>query len=56
MSYYRKEHRLATVMIEANRALYVNESTGERLPCFTSVAKTIRKNVLAAISLLNLGD
>lgn len=56
MSHYRKEHRLAAVMIEANRALYVDESTGKRLPCFTSVARTIRQHVVAAISRLNVGD
>jgi N-formylglutamate amidohydrolase len=56
MRNYRKERNLAAVMIEVNRALYVDESTGKRLPCFTSVAKTIRQNVVAAISLLNLGD
>jgi N-formylglutamate amidohydrolase len=56
MSHYRKEHRLAAVMIEANRALYVDESTGKRLPCFTSVARTIRQHVVAAISRLSLGD
>jgi N-formylglutamate amidohydrolase len=56
MRHYGEERRLAAVMIEANRALYVDESTGERLPCFTSVAKTIRQSVVAAISLLNRGD
>jgi len=53
---YRRDRRLAAVMIEVNRALYVDESTGERKPCFTSVARTIRQHVASAISLMTLED
>ena len=56
MRHYRKQRNLAAVMIEANRALYVDEATGERKPYFASVARTIRQHVVAAISLLSLGD
>jgi N-formylglutamate amidohydrolase len=56
MRYYRKQRNLAAVMIEANRALYVDETTGERKPCFASVARTIREVVISGVSLLNLRD
>jgi len=53
---YRKERNLAAVMIEVNRALYVDETTGDRLPCFASVAKAIRNVILSGVRLLNLCD
>ena len=56
MRHYKKQRNLAAVMIEANRALYVDEATGERKPRFASVAKTIREVVISGVSLLNLGD
>jgi N-formylglutamate deformylase len=56
MRHYKKQRNLAAVMIEANRALYVDEATGERKPCFASVARTIREVVRSGVSLLNLGD
>jgi N-formylglutamate amidohydrolase len=56
MRNYRKERNLAAVMIEVNRALYVDEMTGDRLPCFASVAKAIRNVILSGVRLLNLGD
>ena len=52
MRHYKKQRNLAAVMIEVNRALYVDESTADRLPCFTSVARRLRQHFAAAISLL----
>jgi N-formylglutamate deformylase len=34
MKHYRKDARVASVMIEVNRKLYMNEQTGEKLPGF----------------------
>ncbi len=56
MRNYRQEHNLAAVMIEVNRALYVDETTGDRLPCFASVAKAIRNVILSGVRVLNLRD
>ena len=55
MRHYRKQRNLAAVMIEVNRALYIDETTGKRLQCFSSVARTLREVALAAIPHLNLG-
>ncbi len=37
MRYYRKDKRVASMMIEVNRRLYMNETTGEKLPGFEAV-------------------
>jgi N-formylglutamate amidohydrolase len=50
MPLYRKERRLTVVMVEVNRALYIDEATGERRTSFTSVAEMIRQCVVSAIS------
>ena len=55
MSLYRKEHRLTAVMVEVNRSLYVDEATGERKPCFASVAGKIRKCVASAVGFWKSG-
>jgi len=55
MHHYKKRN-LAAVMIEVNRALYIDEKTGERKPGFTTVASTIRQHVVSAVSRLNMGN
>jgi N-formylglutamate deformylase len=37
MKYYRKDKHVTSVMIEVNRRLYMDEATGEKLPCFEAV-------------------
>lgn len=39
--YYRKDARVRALMIEVNRKIYLNESTGERAPRFGSIQRTI---------------
>jgi N-formylglutamate deformylase len=41
--HFQKDSRLLAIMIEVNRAIYMNESTGERLPAFGSVATAIQR-------------
>jgi N-formylglutamate amidohydrolase len=53
--HHKKKGNLAAVMIEVNRALYVDETTGKRLQCFSSVARAIREVVLSVVPHLNLG-
>ena len=53
--HYKKKCNLAAVMIEVNRALYIDETTGKRLQCFSSVARAIREVVLSVVPHLNLG-
>jgi N-formylglutamate deformylase len=40
-TYYRREPRVRAVMIEINRRLYVNEETGEQLPCFGEMRQAV---------------
>ena len=49
MSRYLKDDRVHSVMIEISRALYMNEQTGERLPCYGDVWRRVR----CAIARLN---
>jgi N-formylglutamate deformylase len=37
LKWYAKEHRVHSVMIEINRSLYMNESTGKKLEYFTAL-------------------
>jgi N-formylglutamate amidohydrolase len=53
-AHHYKKRNLAAVMIEVNRALYIDEKTGERKPSFTSVARTIRQHVASAVSRLKM--
>ena len=41
MKYYRKDKRVTSVMIEVNRKLYMDEATGEKLPCFDAVCSLV---------------
>ena len=42
MRYYRKDRRVQSVMIEVNRALYMDERTGDRGPRFESTRGFLR--------------
>jgi len=46
-SYYRKDKRVLSLMIEINRRLYVDEATGVPLPDF----EDLRRRILSAIAL-----
>jgi N-formylglutamate amidohydrolase len=41
--FYMKDKRVTSIMIELNRALYMDEVTGEKLPQFESIKKIIAK-------------
>jgi len=41
-AYFRKDYRVTAVMIEVNRALYMDELTGEKDGGFESIAKSLR--------------
>lgn len=42
MTYYRTNPAVQSVMVEVNRAKYMDDRTGERLPCFDEVAQRVR--------------
>jgi len=42
-SRFRRDKRVAAIMVEVNRQLYMHEPTGERLPDFHRVAQKIRR-------------
>jgi len=44
--YYQADKRVASLMIEINRSLYMDESTGSRLPAFKNVKENISKIIL----------
>ena len=41
MAFYRKEHRVASIMIEINRSLYMDEKLGAKTSAFDSAKKQI---------------
>jgi len=43
--FYRTDRRVMAIMTEINRALYMNEASGERRPDFFTVASAIRSVV-----------
>ncbi|TQF29772.1 N-formylglutamate amidohydrolase [Bradyrhizobium sp. UNPA324] len=47
-THYRREPRVRAVMIEVNRRLYMNEETGEKLPCFAEIRQAVSAMVAAA--------
>lgn len=49
LDYYQKEDRVRAVMIEVNRALYMDERIGEKLPEFKDIRKRIQKAVARII-------
>jgi N-formylglutamate amidohydrolase len=56
MRHFRKESRVTGVMIEVNRSLYLDERTGERRPCFASIARKIRQCLVSAVELWQRQD
>ena len=42
MKYYHQDMRLLSIMIEVNRRLYMDESTGEKTAGFETLRKDIR--------------
>lgn len=51
MSHYRRERRVLALMVEVNRGLYVDETSGERLPAFDDVRARLHavlRGVIAA--------
>ena len=41
-SFYQCDPRVSSIMVEVNRSIYMDESTGERLPTFDAAATRIR--------------
>jgi len=49
LPYWRKDHRVTSIMIEVNRSLYMDEATGHKTASFESVAQQM-KRILFSIS------
>ena len=47
--FYRQEPRVQSVMVEMNRRLYLDETTGRPGKCFSAVATTVQTACIAAI-------
>ena len=47
--WYRRDGRVASVMVELNRALYMDEATGHRLGTFAGVARDVQGLVLKIV-------
>jgi N-formylglutamate amidohydrolase len=45
MKFYRKDARVSSLMIEVNRRLYMDETTGEKLPAFGEVQRFLGQTV-----------
>jgi len=41
-AFYRKDGRVASIMVEINRSLYMDETSGAKAPAFDSIKKQIR--------------
>lgn len=54
-SHYRRDRRVAAVMVEVNRDLYMDEKTGERRPEFDAVAARICRANLVAVASWHVG-
>ena len=50
-AYFRKDYRVTAVMIEVNRALYMDELTGEKDGGFESIAKSLRNCISHSIGI-----
>ena len=48
-AYYRSDSRVMAIMIEVNRALYMHEASGNRLPSFGHVASKLQTAVIHVI-------
>ena len=55
-SHYRSDRRVLALMIEVNRAAYMDEESGERLPAFARLATKLREVVVDVIELARTGD
>ena len=47
--WYRRDHRVAAVMIEINRRLYMDEATGEKIASFAETAALVQSVLTALI-------
>ena len=56
LAYYRRDPRVASVMIEVRRGLYCDEATGERRPDFASVARRLEGAVGRALAAGSMGQ
>lgn len=56
-AHYRQDSRVLGIMVEVNRSLYMDETSGERLPAFEPFAAALRSAVVcvieAALQLVN---
>lgn len=50
LSFYKKESRVLSVMIEVNRSLYMNEETCQKLKTFSTTSKHISRCVLQGLN------
>jgi len=50
MRHYQTDARVHSIMVEVNRALYMDETSGERLPRFDAVRRNVRSALEAAIA------
>ncbi|HUW08802.1 MAG TPA: N-formylglutamate amidohydrolase, partial [Anaerolineae bacterium] len=48
-SFLHKDARVHSIMVEINRALYLDEDTGQRLPQFGEIACKVQRTVKACI-------
>jgi N-formylglutamate amidohydrolase len=51
-SHYRRDSRVMAIMVEVNRALYMNEASGERLPAFSAVGVRLRQALVQLIEVV----
>jgi N-formylglutamate amidohydrolase len=42
---YLRDDRVLSIMVEINRALYMDETTGAKLPCFDGTRIKVRKAI-----------
>ena len=49
LHYYRHDQRVASVMIEINRRIYIDEQTGAKLATFNQVRQTLSTIIEALI-------
>jgi N-formylglutamate amidohydrolase len=51
--HYRRDNRVLSIMIEVNRALYMDEVSGERLAAFDAVAANLQQVLLTLIAAMS---
>ncbi len=52
LAYYRRDPRVAGVMIEVRRGLYCDEGTGDRLPAYSAVRAALERAVTASLQMM----